>query len=120
VWLSSASFYEMLWVFSDLEIDSISAVVAELNYSSQGDGLRAVGFDSPKGDDNNESLSSRSALGNERVWSEKWTLGLSRLIQRGWERATRDVRAILRPLESMPKEMSVGIFELEQAYGCPP
>ena len=23
------------------------------------------------------------------VWSEKWTLGLSRLIRRGWEKATR-------------------------------
>ena len=57
---------------------------------------------------------------SDRVWSEKWTLGLSRLIRREWEKATRGVRAILRPLESMPKEMSVGIFELEQAYGCPP
>jgi hypothetical protein len=30
----------------------------------------------------------------------------------GWEKGTRGIRAIVRPLESMPKELSVGIFEL--------
>ena len=30
----------------------------------------------------------------------------------GWEKGTRGIGAIVRPLESMPKEFSVGIFEL--------